>query len=358
MHVNILDGPKEMSVKGLTCTLNMPQAIKTILDEDGNEKVAGLPPYNERPAFPVDEYPACPSNWMHGSDMAGSYFVPVVDGRGLWLDFNGCTDHDHHVAAVISIQGINPISGQKQDEMVLEQYKNKCPVHDKDFQQDRFCSDCGYKWPAQNYISTNGRGMPSKHFWLDGFRSQDGRVQQYLFTHEELRGVANQVIGKDRVFAIGVAFFLSKEAKPKPKMEPQNKGIDTSGDGEIITYSSFYSTNNTSGVEVNTISARGAIMQNYADMQNHAESPVFSQSSILRAEVREVQQTQHYEVGAGAAIKQQVYEDPENVDFWKNEPEAFLYVNYVCVEDAVRILESGKRNEKALGFMDGLKVGN
>ncbi len=85
-----------MQVNDLTCELNMPLARK-------GKKQRGLPPYNKRSAFAVDEYPASPTNWMHGSDKASSYFVPVESGYGMWLDFNGCWSHANRVAIVISI---------------------------------------------------------------------------------------------------------------------------------------------------------------------------------------------------------------------------------------------------------------
>lgn len=206
-----------MEVDGLRCELNMPDALKSKSDSNG-EMTWNLPPYNRVMAYKVDEFPACPSSWIHGSTKAGSYFMGIEEGKGMWLDFNGCSNDEHDVAVLISIQGVNPISGQKQDKMRLEQYKNKCPVHDVEFQQDRYCEECGYKWPAQNYMTTTT--TPQGLFWLDGFRSEDGKVRQYLFTEDEVKGIAHQVIGKeDKCYAIGVAFFRSKDKKPKPKRE-------------------------------------------------------------------------------------------------------------------------------------------
>ncbi len=213
----------EMHVNGLTCTLHMPPALK-------GEKVHDLPPRNPRLAYPVDEYPACPSNWMHGSDLASSYFVGVREGEGMWLDFNGCSTHSHHVAIVISIQGVNPISGPlvdpetgdpKMAELLLHHYTHKCPNHDVPFQQDRYCPECDHKWPKQNYITTTS--TPIKYLWLDGFRNDEGKVRQYILTAEELKSIAHQTIGEEKkVFAIGIAFYLSKERKPEPP-KPERK---------------------------------------------------------------------------------------------------------------------------------------
>ena len=98
--------------------------------------------------------------------------------------------------------------------MRLEQYRNKCPIHAYEFQQDRFCPECKFKWPPQNYLATTG--TPVGMFWLDGFRTAEGQVKQYILTAEEIKGVAAQIIGDQRVFAIGVAFYKSKLPKPLP----------------------------------------------------------------------------------------------------------------------------------------------
>src|SRR5689334_9888868 len=107
-----------MEINGLKATLNMPAALKSEV-KDGVEKAHALPPYNQREAHVVDEYPACPPNWMHGSNRAASYFVAVEADRGLWLDFNPNHYHANDVAILISIQGINPLTGQKTGEMRL-----------------------------------------------------------------------------------------------------------------------------------------------------------------------------------------------------------------------------------------------
>ena len=193
-----------MEVNGLVATINTPEALK-------GEDVYNLPPYDECPAFNVDKYPACPPNWMHGSDKASSYFVPVRSGRGMWFDFTQNEHHSHHVAVVISVQGVNPITGQRVKELNLEQYRNKCPVHDVDFQGFRFCPECGYSWPAQNYLANTSSAI----FWIDGFRNEQGQVRQYIITEEEIRSVAKAIIGDDRVYAIGFAFYLSKNPKQK-----------------------------------------------------------------------------------------------------------------------------------------------
>jgi hypothetical protein len=203
-----------MTVNGFQAAIHTPEALK-------GEKLHSLPPHAIRPFYKVDEYPACPKNWMHGSSLASSYFVPVQADKGIWFDFTMNTNKSHHVAVVISVQGVNPITGPikkgQPAELRLEQYREKCPRHKCKFQQDRFCPKCKYKWPAQNYLATT----TGEYLWLDGFRNKGGEVSQYVLTEDDAKGVAAQMIGDNRVFAIGYAFYESVEPKPPRPVTPQ-----------------------------------------------------------------------------------------------------------------------------------------
>jgi hypothetical protein len=76
----------------------MPPALVSRKDADGNEVAQGLPPGAVVPAYAVDEFPACPDSWMHGSAKASSYFLEIKEGRGMWLDFNANRSHTNDVA--------------------------------------------------------------------------------------------------------------------------------------------------------------------------------------------------------------------------------------------------------------------
>lgn len=226
-----------MTVKQtLKCGLHSPEKWQEDYNGYDADDMSNLPNYAPVGVYTVDEYPACPDNWEHGSDIAGSYFASLAEDGALWLDFNGCFDHTHDVAVVLSVQGINPITGQTMvgdNPLRMEQYHKTCPIHGTEFKQDYLCEDCGFKWPGQNYLSTTG--TPFGMLWLDGFRTPDGKVRQYIISAEKMRGIAAQVMEKrgedseDRVFAIGVAFYISKDKKPDmPKLErkdPQELGF-------------------------------------------------------------------------------------------------------------------------------------
>jgi hypothetical protein len=164
-----------------------------------------LPHGEDIPVFPVDMLPGCPEDWVREP---GSYVCPVDPEWGLWFDW---TMNDRMNTAVLpTVKGMNPITGQKLDGLVLEEYKQKCPVHKKDFQGDeRFCEECGYKWPPQSYVCS------PNHLWWDGFRQPDGTVRQFFFSEDEARDIASAVIGKkSTVPAFGFAFFQPVEARP------------------------------------------------------------------------------------------------------------------------------------------------
>jgi hypothetical protein len=200
-----------MKANGLNVGLNMPSALASVGSGE-TELAHKLPPYHRRKAFLVDEYPACPTDWLRSSGRVKSYFVPVIEGNGLWLDFNKCLDDvPQHAAIVVSVQSVNAVTGLAARDTQLEQYRDECPKHKKPFGPDRLCADCGHVWPKQNYLSS--AGTPDGGLWLDGFRAADGVVRQYVLTSNKERGVAKAVIGEERVHALGISYFLTKEKR-------------------------------------------------------------------------------------------------------------------------------------------------
>ena len=404
----------QMEINGLSATFHMPPALKKKI-VNGKEVAQGLPPCKSVQPYKVDEYPACPTDWMNGSSKASSYFVGVKESRGMWLDFNSCRNHTHHIAVVISVQGINPITGLKQSKMALEQYGEKCPKHDVEFEQDRFCPKCKYKWPAQNYLSS--AATPSSLFWLDGFRNEEGQVAQYILTEDVLKGVASQILKKERVFAIGIAFFLSKEPKPQPVPSGITRGYEYNsqkftmgGSVALSDYESDFAESQTKGLigssgpawvdspfgatmggemkggawnsapggglpqkmlkarpmtaslsastkpKMRTRGSGSSATKGVSSYEDVLESfpEVITEKQMSMAPVREVKLSKNLEIGHGAAINQQVYPDMNPLSFYQDEPAGLIYINYATEEDVQKILEAGKREEAEGGFLAGL----
>lgn len=329
-------GKTYMKSNGLMCEINTPTAWK--------HKRSGLPPYARRPAFLVDEYPAAPKNWMRSEGITTSYVVPVKEGEAMWLDFNGSCHHTHHVAALISVQGVNPITGRPFEER-MEQYVEKCPVHDISFGPDRHCSKCEFKWPAQNYISSNVHDQGD--FWLDGFRLSGDKISQYILTAKEMMGVASHIVGNDRVFAIGVTFFVSKVERPKhqhvtrifgskidsasaslgPKGKLDYYKADTSSKHEPMMLGGMRST------------VKGQVYPDeavYCASIGDYETVVTNNYSNRSMEV-EVEQL---EVGRGVEIEQSVRQDTFSLDDWRDEPFARIVINYASENEVIQILRS------------------
>ena len=350
---------RQMQVNGMFAAINTPPALT-------GDLAHGLPPYGPCNAHAVDEWPGCPDNWEHGSSKASSFFVPVRNGRGMWFDFTANSNHTHDVAIVISVQGVNPITGKKVTALNLEQYRDTCPECKIAFQQDRYCPQCKYKWPAQNYLaSTTGHRM-----WIDGFRNEQGEVRQYIITEEEMRGVAAQVIGKDRVWAIGFAFYLSQNPKPPPArmgimrsmsfsapLESDGDTYDAEQMGSSIQCCSYPMSMGSAGPTGDMgepgPSAQLNAMQSSAPRKLRAAKS-YADGSSLRSE----RLATKLEIGAGSRIIQEHGVDPNPIDYWQSEPIGLIYANYVSEAVAQQIFAAGKRQDKSEGALQGLKVGN
>ena len=361
-----------MRINGFSCGFNMPNALT-------GESTYGLPPYNKRMPFLIDEYPACPKEWMRSEGKVKSYFVPVVEGKGMWLDFNKNNNHSHHVAIVISIQGVNPITGLPCKDAQMEQYIEKCPKHKIKFGPDRYCKKCDYKWPKQNYICTTA--TPKGYLWLDGFRTVEGIVRQYILTAEKMRGVASNIIGKDRVYAIGVSFFLSKEKRPPRQnasflrsksssyMSPDIDIFECDQSAHTTDYYNssgewdepavhYFSGNTTKGSDSLGGGGTGSIC--YASsLTPTSKSPSKKFISTRKASASPIR-VRKLEVGAGANISQSIYDDPEKLDYWHDEPEGIICVNYCTEIEARKIIEAGKIDIEGHkeGFLKEIPVGN
>lgn len=305
--MNYFEGHGAMEVNGLMVQLHMPRALDRRYDPSGMEVAQNLPPYAPRKSFVVDEYHACPENWMRGGADEASCFVPVKVGYGCWLDFNGNRANDHDVAVLVSVQGVNALTAMPCDGFRLEQYRSACPVHGTKFGHDRFCKECGYKWPPQNYLAMSAQ--THGYFWLDGFASAPGKICQFVFTADEQLGVATQVIGDRRSYAIGVAFYLSKNPRPRPK--------DVMRDGMI-----------------------GGGLEMLGGM---------TKSMGIRDRGGDTKGMQ-LDVAYGAQVNQRVGLDPNEPDYWQKTPTGVVYINYAPEFTVERILGAGKRDMTQSGY--------
>lgn len=336
---------------------NMPDALE-------GENSHGLPPYAKHMPYLVDEYPACPENWMRSEGNTKSYFVPVEEGKGMWLDFNNNDLHTHHMAILVSVQGVNPITGLPCQDAQLEQYIDECPKHKKKFGPDRYCEKCELNWPKQNYICTTG--TPSGQLWLDGFKTAEGLVRQYILTSEKMRGVASNIIGEDRVYAIGLSFFLSKEKKPEVENTSFLRGGSKSFAETDGTFAKRYKKDKrASSVAVSHKGATPDLImvdcdQDVVDAQLQLSQISNDPNQKIITNHAFTVQVQSLEVGAGANINQAVHNDPEGLDYWHDKPESIICVNYCSEAEATKIVEQGRKEitSHPEGFLQDVPVGN
>jgi len=55
-------------------------------------------------------------------------------------------------------------------------------------------------------------------------------------------------------------------------------------------------------------------------------------------------------------IKQNIYDDEKNIDYWEEKPYGMIYINYCDKETCEKILEVGKIKEKTNGFLQEIKT--
>jgi hypothetical protein len=232
--------------------------------------------------------------------------------------------------------------------------------------------------------------------WIDGFRRPDGTVRQYIFTAEELRGIAHQIIGEEKVYAIGIAFYISKKVKSenevKKNIESMNNftdltnidfnkdygntfytscmgwgsdEIDSVGEGNFECLDKSYFSGNeprAGSYESLEDTFRGAKITCQASIGNvvrSGEIPI-SKSMILNTvkhKTKTIEESLKLEIGAGALIKQKIYSDIKDLDYWNDEPSGILHINYCSMAMYQEIINKGRKKEKEEGFMDLMKIG-
>lgn len=355
-------------------------------DAPSGEGVHKLPPYCPIPAYNTANY-KCPDNWMNGSGKASSYFVQVQTGKHLWIDLNGLNDHTHHVAVVMSVQGINPVTNKPCSKLKMEQYRDKCPIHDINFTDGRDCLKCDHKWPAQNYMTT--MTMPKGAFWIDGWHLGEGKISGFLITEEAMRGIAAQIIGKKRVYAIGIAFFVSKNPKPLPPPVPKPETIIKHHyhqpyydmfvdklkfhDYSNLPFNSSLPTHKVQPDDSVTFKAGGNRAHSVNMMSNAGGGMLRSRKISLAAMPTLLRDTPSIldpnsyvpesarikaEIAGGATISQNLdYIDHSELDFYKQSPAGMIYLNYCLPAEFDEIINQPKAS-KVKNALSKLRVGN
>jgi hypothetical protein len=328
--------------------------------------VHGLPPGTGIEVFPVDAFEEPLSHWIKGS---GNYVVPVDADWGLWFDFT--MNDQMNTAVLLSIKGMNPVTGQRTNGFGLERYQEKCPIHGENFKDGLFCEKCNYKWPEQNYIA-----YPNT-LWWDGFRSSDGKVRQFFFTEDLEKSIPELVIGKeDTIPAFGFAFFKPKITRESIKQIARgfsgsnyytyssgNIGIGVESPTQKLDIQHIYLSNSSpvccdsfQDQSVNYCSTLGETK--YSNSLGKLSS--FQSSSLKTMSLRSAKRiNQEVGVGAGAEISQSLTVDPLKVSDWEDEPSSIMRLYFVFVEQFEDIKKKGMKDltGQKEGFLSGLPVG-
>ncbi len=337
------------------------------LKDDGT--IHTLPSGIAIPAIPIYCLPGCPENWVRES---GSYVIGVSKDFGLWFDWR---DNDQYSTAIVpSVKGMNPITGQKMEGCQLEQYRDRCPIHDVPFAHGNYCEKCDYKWPFQGYVSANNQ------LWWDGFAQPDGTVRQFFYTEDDAKDIASLVIGKENTMpAFGFAFFKYKH--DKPVTQPIYRGFSHQTYGCNTNQICCNNTNNTlykskcssyTGTTLSECSDNVPVNYSCGNIKVMSEeegralrpglySPVVAPSaasasceSFAETEVKEVS------IGAGAAIVQSLLVDKRPLSDYHEKPMALMRTYFVFENQLREIIAKGGikkiEGEKA-GFLKGLPVG-
>lgn len=347
----------------------------------------GLPPGKPLPTYKVSSFKKRPDNWMVAE---GSVVVPVKANKGLWFDW---TLNDQENTAVLpSVKGCNPITGQQIDGFTLESYQTKCPVHGVDFEKDRYCPECGYKWASQNYVTA------PNYLWWDGFRDASGTVRQFFFTEDMMRDVASQKLGSENtVPAFGFAFYTPVEkhmsviydkttgtfrtANENPYKTSVVKGklgkpIDVDSGTTLSSMLGLYSQGRgfsssmkrSKGVSETfyCCASAGAGDSNVTTLTNSVAPDMSCFSSCVMEDSYEEKprgitlyndnEIKEVAVGAGAVIKQELAEDKYGISTWKNAPDAVMRVYFVFQDEFDKWASHGFVGESG-SMLSGLPVG-
>lgn len=391
--MSINDLYKEIPKKSMVTTMRHGNYSASLMKAQRllGDNIHCLPMGSHLPVIPIGLLPGVPSHWNKDP---GTYVCPVSTEWGLWFSF---TDNDkHNTAILMSVKGLNPITGVPLNELKLEQYKDECPKHRIKFTHNRYCTECGYQWPPQNYL-VGADGV----MWWDGMREPDGTVRQFFFTDKDRRDIASTIMGEENtVPAFGFAFYSPKipiitdiksairygqpifdpsgSTTPSPYTESDEEteqspyASPSPGDEDMINDNStdnglLYTSSDISYKVHNDTKQIHVMCCSFSNSNSLGLSVSSDNSTINPIMEQEVKtsggietRSRSVSVGAGAKIKQNLDPDKRSVEDWKPEPVAIIRL-YFCFEEQLKqILDNGGVKElvnNTEGFLDGLPVG-
>lgn len=319
-----------------------------------------LPPGTPLDIYPADVFNSYPENWMKGP---GVFVVPVRPNKGLWFDWR---ENDPYNTAVIpTVKGCNPITGMQTTGFHLEKYETKCPKHNCDFQADRFCPECGYKWPDRGYVSMSP-------LWWDGWMSE-GAVRQFFFTEDMMRDIASHMIGKENtVPAFGFAFYSPKVKRVKPQEVSYIYHSNCFSDVKYASSATYWSSASNLSENLsysNKILSRSKTARGITDLERTptmdalylAERSIdFSSSEQYSIQQRSVfVPEKEVSIGAGAKIHQELPKDNSPLEDWKDVPDSVMTIYFVFQEEFLKMASGGFRDfiDCKDGMLKGLPVG-
>jgi len=347
-------------------------------DDDGS-----LPPGIPIPCLPVDYLKDRPDFWIDGQ---GSYVCPIESDWALWFNF---TMNRRDISILTSVKGMNPMTGQRINGLELEQYVERCPVHNIVFKHGRYCSSCNFKWPNQNYLTD------PNPFYLDGFRSADGIVRQFYFTEDMAKSVPEQVIGKDdTVPAFGFCFYnLKKQTEtyedgnrlknkfPESFTLAQPRRVKTSlfdvDSVKDISKSMLRSKmggpispptkccSDSVGIGSSSPDLLSGFSADYERCRdivsvNDIDRPISPPLLFDRiVEKRTRSLSAEVGIGAGAKIKQRFEKDRHLIEEWRSKPSGIIRIYFVFREQFEKYVSEGLHDlvGHEEGYLEGIQVG-
>lgn len=247
-------------------TENLPGSVEISLHKTyrvpDNQSISGLPPNCGRfEILNVNQYEV---KLPRSISDKGGVLVPIRKYEALWLNFKARPNRPS--AIQICAGKINCITGQ---------------LYDGFFTRP----------PLQDYVVVGGRGQSQR--WLDGWKTQDGIVRQFIATEQgEGQSIEQQLTGKEEHGGIQL---MVVEAHPHLfQPEPQPESILRS-----MSFESYKSP------QLNSSKMLGS--------DNGSRS--FSSNTM--------------NVGMGGKIEQMIYADTNNPSVWNSDSKQKVWVHLI-----------------------------